>query len=257
MSNDITVILNGYRRPQHFELQLKSVLDQSIKPVKVMLWQNGNDVVFPEYSNSITKSVNNENFGVWARFAYALNAKTEWICIFDDDTIPGNKWFENCLNTMKTHEGLLGTVGIRVHGEVGMYPLKRYGWGDTNNSIPMEVDYVGHSWFFKREWLSYFWRELPPMDHGMMVGEDMHFSVMLRKYANINTYVPPHPPGDRSLWGSNPKLAWEIGTDSAALSVNPNNLGKMSMYAEYLKIKGFVPIRHKEGFVEDENPFKY
>ena len=118
MSNDITVILNGYRRPQHFELQLKSVLDQSIKPVKVMLWQNGNDVVFPEYSNSITKSVNNENFGVWARFAYALNAKTEWICIFDDDTIPGNRWFENCLNTMKTHEGLLGTVGIRVHGEV-------------------------------------------------------------------------------------------------------------------------------------------
>jgi hypothetical protein len=255
--NDITVILNGFGRPQHFDSQLNAVMNQTVKPEAIMLWQNGNSQEWPPSSNQITKAVCNDNLGVWARFAFALNARTNWICVFDDDTIPGNKWFENCLETMKTHRGLLGTVGIRIHGERGMYPLKRYGWADINNKKPMEVDYVGHSWFFHRDWLSHFWRELPPKEHDMLVGEDMHFSVMLRKYAGINTYVPPHPPDDRSLWGSQPETAWSIGTDNAALSVNPANLQRMSIYAEYMKTQGFIPTRKKSGFVEDENPFKY
>ena len=257
MSNDITVVLNGYKRSQHFDKQLNAILNQTVEPKAVMLWQNGNDVEFPESSNEVTKAVCNDNLGVWARFAFALNARTEWICVFDDDTIPGEKWFENCLETMKTHEGLLGTVGIRIHGAVGMYPLKRYGWADINNSKPMEVDYVGHAWFFKREWLSHFWRELPPKEHDMLVGEDMHFSVMLRKYAGIPTFVPPHPIDDKSMWGSQPETAWTIGTDPAALSVNPLNLQRMSMYAEYAKSQGFVPLRHQPEFIEDEKPFKY
>ena len=161
------------------------------------------------------------------------------------------------METIKTHEGLLGTVGIRIHADVGTYPLKRYGWAEINNSKPIEVDYVGHSWFFKREWLSYFWRELPQMDHDMLIGEDMHFSVMLRKYANINTYVPPHPKDDKSLWGSQPDTAWSIGTESVGISMNPNNLKRMSNYAENMKKIGFVPIRKRTNFVEDENPFLY
>jgi hypothetical protein len=30
----------------------------------------------------------------------------------------------------------------------------------------------------------------------------MHFSYMLQKYANIPTYVPPHPRNNKELWGS-------------------------------------------------------
>jgi hypothetical protein len=80
---------------------------------------------------------------------------------------------------------------------------------------------------------------------------------MLRKYAGINTFVPPHPPEDKSLWGSQPETAWSIGTDQAALSINPANLQRMSIYAEYMKTQGFIPTRKKAGFVEDENPFMY
>jgi hypothetical protein len=257
MSNDITVVLNGFGRPQHFDLQLQAIMNQTVKPKAIMLWQNGNQTEWPESSNNLTKAVCNDNLGVWARFAFALNARTEWICVFDDDTIPGERWFENCLETMKTHRGLLGTVGIRIHGDRGMYPLKRYGWADINNTKPMEVDYVGHAWFFHRDWLGFFWRELPPKEHNMLVGEDMHFSVMLRKYAGINTYVPPHPEDDKSLWGSNPETAWTIGTDKAALSMNPNNLGMMSGYAEFMKTRGFLPIRKRPDYKEDETPFLY
>lgn len=252
MSQDITVVLNGFKRPQHFEYQLEKVLIQTVSPKEVLFWQNGSEIEFPESSNRVTKAVSNKNFGVWSRFAFALNARTEWVCVFDDDTMPGEKWFENCLNSMKEKEGLMGTVGIRIHGDYGMYPLKRYGWGETNNEKIMEVDFVGHSWFFKRDWLSYFWRELPKVDHNMLLGEDMHFSYMLRKYGGINTYVPPHPKEDRSLWGSNPDLAWRIGTDKAAISLDPANRDKMSDYAEVLRKSGFLPIRKRPDFIEDE-----
>ena len=67
--------------------------------------------------------------GVWARFAYALNAKTEYIAMFDDDTIPGPLWFENCLNTMKRHEGLLGTIGLVLDTPHSYRPKPRSGSG--------------------------------------------------------------------------------------------------------------------------------
>ena len=57
-------------------------------------------------------AVCNTNFGVWARFAFALNALGTYVCIFDDDTIPGRKWLENCLTESKKQRGLYGTRGI-------------------------------------------------------------------------------------------------------------------------------------------------
>jgi hypothetical protein len=52
------------------------------------------------------------------------------------------------------------------------------------------------------------------------VGEDMWFSYMLQKYANIPTYVPPHPANDISLFGSLPKTAWQFGCDGNSGSNN-------------------------------------
>jgi hypothetical protein len=48
----------------------------------------------------------------------------------------------------------------------------------------------------------------------------MHFSYSIQKYLGLNTYVPPHPIEDTSLWGSNPKKAYEFGVDKNAISVN-------------------------------------
>jgi GT2 family glycosyltransferase len=78
-----------------------------------MLWQNNIEGFDTNLTSSLITASCNKNLGVWARFAYALNASTEYVCIFDDDTIPGNRWLENCLNTIQTHNGLLGTAGIR------------------------------------------------------------------------------------------------------------------------------------------------
>ena len=210
-NNKITVILNGFRRAENLNEQLEALQNQTIKPDEILLWYNNpNNGTEPNYDigTKIPTAYCNYNWGVWARFYFALNAKNPYICVFDDDTIPGKKWLENCLNTMKTHEGLLGTVGLLylnpLPPENSSYyeHYLRFGWVPTgNNENPVQVDLVGHSWFFKKEWLSHMVRELPDPKYNTC-GEDMHFSYMLQKYANIPTYVPPHPKDDIELWGS-------------------------------------------------------
>jgi hypothetical protein len=52
-----------------------------------------------------------ENAYFHGRFALALLATTEYVAIFDDDSIPGCDWFANCLETMARTPGILGTNG--------------------------------------------------------------------------------------------------------------------------------------------------
>jgi len=235
---NISVVLNGYKRSQHFEKQLTSIQNQTIKPKEILLWQNYGD----SFDNNLTEQTIhancNKNLGVWARFAFALNCKSEYICVFDDDTIPGTKWLENCYNTIQTHDGLLGTIGLKFLDESNYLNNVRVGW-DRPNENTEQVDIVGHSWFFKREDLATFWRELPDLDHSIYVGEDMHFSYTLQKYTNKKTYVPPHPINDIEMWGSKPDTAWSIGSDSVAISTNYNlGIQMEPAYRNYIK-KGF------------------
>ena len=79
-------------------------------------------------------------------------------------------------------------------------PYLRFGWiPNGHNENVTKVDLVGHCWFFKKEWLTYYWRELPDSKY-FTCGEDMHFSYMLQKYANLHTYVAPHPHNKPEMW---------------------------------------------------------
>ena len=75
-----------------------------------------------------------------------------------------------------------------------------------------------------------------PVSH--LCGEDMHFAYSIQKYLDLNTYVPPHPKDDKTLWGSDPELANKFGVDKDAISVNHHS----SIFGESLKhyhSKGF------------------
>ena len=126
---------------------------------------------------------------------------------------------------MKNKEALYGTIGVIFKDSHKYEAYKRYGWDAANygnNVVPKPVDIVGHSWFFKKEWLTYFLRETPKVNEYFSVGEDINLSFMLQKYANIPTYIPPHPNNDLSLFGSIPKTAWGYGCDGNSGS----NIGK-------------------------------
>jgi hypothetical protein len=238
----VTVILNGYKRGHVLDQQYNAIKNQTLRPKEIMLWQNKGESFNKEVTEKMTHVDSNKNFGVWARFAFALNAETEYICVFDDDTIPGKRWLENCYDTIQEYDGLLGTIGVKFKSKNSYQPIERVGWAVPNEKTE-EVDIVGHSWFFRREWLSTFWSELPDLNTSRLVGEDIHFSYTLQKYLNKKTYVPPHPKNNMDLWGSIPETAWSIGQDSSAISMNPSHLHEMSkVYVNYIN-KGFKTIK--------------
>ena len=215
-TGDITVILNSYRRPYNLKMQIEALKSQTIAPKEIWLWVNAHeDNKDFDYSGlGLDKVFNNDfNWKFYGRFAGALLVDTEYVAIFDDDTIPGSKWFENCLNTMKTHEGILGSAGILLNDKFYVQH-DRCGW-PTRNEETTEVDLVGHAWFFKRDWLQYLWKEKPPTWDN---AEDIQFAYSAQKYGNIKTFCPPHPPEDREMHGS--ILGNELGIDNKATSTN-------------------------------------
>jgi hypothetical protein len=245
MDSNITAIVNIFRRGYVIEKQINAIRSQSIPPKSIIIWNNGNkEVDLTKYKNDPFFKVFdcNYNSGVWSRFLISQLADTEYICIFDDDTIPGNNWFKNCLNCMREKEALYGTIGV-IFKNTNKYDVyRRYGWDSTNNgnnNVSKPVDIVGHSWFFKKEWISYFTREPPKVNEYFCVGEDITFSFMLQKYANILTYVPPHPSNDLSLFGSLPKTAWEHGCDGNSGSNINNQINPFDKPLVEVLSKGF------------------
>jgi hypothetical protein len=213
---DITVILNCYRRPYNLKMQVDALRAQSTKPKQIWLWINYHEdnKNFDPTTLGVDRVFNNDhNWKFYGRFAAALLADTEYVAIYDDDTIPGRKWHENCLNTMETSEGIMGSAGIILNGNKYVQH-ERCGW-PTQNEHTTEVDLVGHAWFFKREWLRYLWQEKPTTWDN---GEDIQFGYMAKVHGGIPTYCPPHPASDKELHGS--VLGNELGIDNKATSTN-------------------------------------
>jgi len=215
-ASDITVILNSYRRPYNLKMQVDALRSQSIQPKEIWLWVNAHeDNKEWDYSDLGVDRVfhNDHNWKFYGRFAAALLADTDYVAIFDDDTIPGDKWFENCIDTMASSPGILGSAGVVLDGNRYVQHT-RCGWPSQNPDIT-RVDLVGHAWFFKRDWLQYLWREKPTTWDN---GEDIQFSYLAQKYGGIQTYCPPHPPDDKSMHGST--MGNELGIDNKATSTN-------------------------------------
>lgn len=215
----ITVILNCYRRPENLREQIESIRKQTVKIEEIWVWVNYHEdnceVDFSQFD--CDKVIRNDfNWKFYGRFAGALLSNSKYIAMFDDDTIPGSKWLENCLNTMKTSEGILGGAGVILDGSK-YTGHERHGWSSQNEDI-IEVDLVGHAWFFKREWLRYLWMEKPfTWDNG----EDIQFSYCCQKYGNIKTYCPPHPKSNLDMFSS--LKGYELGVDSKATSSSRNH----------------------------------
>ena len=103
MSIEVDVVLSAYKRPQALQQQIAAIRAQTLQPNRILLYQDavasGSKVVL---SNEILSQFDDyeiaeENGGVWKRFEYAAKKATApYVCVFDDDTIPGRRWLENC-----------------------------------------------------------------------------------------------------------------------------------------------------------------
>lgn len=241
---DITVILNGYKRPEYLEEQTLSILNQSIKPKEIWLWVNECEgVKYPDKIKNIDVVVkSSRNFKYHGRFSLGLLADTKYIAFFDDDTIPGNNWFKNCISFLeKTPKCILGGAGVILNSKL-YYLHERAGWPSPSDTAT-EVDLVGHAWFMERQLLNHMWSEIPCSFHN---GEDMQLSFNAWITSGVRTFCPPHPANDQSLWSS--LKAWEYGNDKKASS-NGSLMPVQNFYKQRDNIishylaKGYVPLK--------------
>jgi hypothetical protein len=208
----ITAIVTAYRRPKAIQPLLDAIRSETVGALQIWVWSNNPtaealtaiDASKPD--RAVTSSV---NAYFHARFALALTVPTEYVAIFDDDSIPGPRWFENCLATIERTPGILGSAGVRLH-DACYASATKHGWHDPSSDT-VAVDLVGHAWFLRTQWLHYLFAE--PAIVGTN-GEDIELAARAMRFAGIPCYCPPHPPDDKSLWGSTRGL--ELGDDSNA-----------------------------------------
>lgn len=241
--NNISVILNVYKRPYTLEKQIESILNQTIKiePENIHIWYNYSGVNQSKPNNNKIKTYQcNWNTKFFGRFTIPMLCNTEYIAMFDDDIIPGVKWLENCLNTMNKVGGLLGCSGV-IFQQKKYHPFSKVGWNGLHSPDVHEVDLVGHSWFYKQEWIKYFWSEKPvSWDNG----EDIMFSYLLKKNG-IKTYVPAHPENNFDIWGNHPNLHNNWGSDSnASWITNKNHYNERNNIVSTLINKGWKTVRN-------------
>lgn len=213
----VTVVLNAFARPRMLPEQVAALERQTVPVDDIFVWQNPAPGVQSEWDFPDRAVVvrSNFNFKYHGRFALALLARTEYVCLLDDDILPGSRWIENCLATMAKKPGILGGVGIQLLGR-DYRPFLRVGWPEPNEHIE-EVDLVGHAWFLRREWLHYLWMEDPL---SWASGEDIALAYLAQKYGRIPSLIPPHPVDQPELWsntagadpGSDEFASWRTAT---------------------------------------------
>ncbi|MBR4904563.1 MAG: glycosyltransferase family 2 protein [Selenomonadaceae bacterium] len=249
---DIDVVLTCYKRPQVLAQQLDAIKNQTLKPHRIFLYQDGiegyykvelNDKILSEFDAC---KISAKNCGVWKRFEFAKEiAKSPYVCVFDDDTIPGARWLENCHINMMQNRGVYGTNGVLVANPEN-YPREKLsvGWHNPNLRT-CAVDLVGHAWFLEREYLEWMLAKPYSKKH-KLAGEDMALSFAALE-RGFGTYVPQHPKKILSLWGSLPEFGWKYGTDEAAISMSNNNLRIM---------RSTLKEMHSDGwrFLLEKNP---
>lgn len=249
-NTNVDVVLTSYRRPETLQMQIEALNNQTVRPKNLYLYQDGIDsnykIVFSkETLGKFTKyKLETKNVGVWGRFEYAADvAESKYVCIFDDDTIPGERWLENCLIHMFQEEAVYGTNGVIITNphnlEVNKKEMINVGW-HTSNESPIQVDYVGHSWFVKRELLGEM-KMSKLRGKYKTAGEDMYLSFIAQK-KGMKTIVPPHPISQIQLWGSMPKYGNSFGIDSNALSIKSSNHTNMISALRDIISEGFKLI---------------
>ena len=178
------LVLTQYKR-NNIRKQLESVKNQSLKPDYVVVFQNENHLDISELKKEydfihMKSDYNTKYFG---RFAACFTYQVDICIVMDDDIIPGAKCFESYINQCVELNGIIGGNGRIGYNNNNI--LKRP--NDTGNrSEAILVDFVGHLWCFKKEWLHYMFG-IKPCTYD--TGEDMHFCYSSKILGNISCYV--------------------------------------------------------------------
>jgi hypothetical protein len=184
-NDNFLVLLTQYKR-NNIELQLQQIKLQTLQPKYIIVFQNDNLVninikeLKEKYNFLYVKSEYNTKF--FGRFAYCFTFDVKYCIIMDDDILPGRYCFENYLYQCYANNGLIGGNGRYCFDNKNKLSLLK----DTGNRKLILVDFIGHLWCFKKEWLYYMFSIKP---YTYDTGEDMHLCFTCKILGNINSYL--------------------------------------------------------------------
>lgn len=182
----ILIVLTQYRR-NHLEKQLIQIHKQSIKPDYLVVFQNENHVDITNLKNKynfihIKSDYNTKYFG---RFAACFTFPVDICMIFDDDIIPGIDCVKNYTEQCIKLNSIIGGNGRIGYNNINKQKLKLPNDTGIRNENTL-VDFVGHLWCFKKDWLHYMF-SIKPFTYD--TGEDMHLCYSSKILGNINSYT--------------------------------------------------------------------
>ncbi len=180
----LLVVLTQYKR-SHLENQLKQIDNQTIKPDYVVVFQNENHIDISHLKSTynfihIKSDYNTKYFG---RFAACFTFPVDICMVFDDDIIPGTNCIQNYVEQCVNLNAIIGGNG-RI-GYNNQHKLRRPRDVGKRQDATL-VDFVGHLWCFKKEWLHYMFG-IEPFTYD--TGEDMHFCYSAKLLGNVNSFV--------------------------------------------------------------------
>ncbi len=145
----------------------------------------------------------NANLGGWPRFQQALNARTKYVCILDDDTLPGPEWLEAAVARIRIAEEdpEMESICVAAAGEIFREDNSdsRYLIGPQSpRGEEIDVDIGRQGWVFNKDLLRPFILNPPPGDG--RIGWDFHLAVNLHMQ-DVLTVVLPYEQGNMAKWG--------------------------------------------------------
>ena len=198
----LLVILTQYKR-NNLEKQLNSILNQTFPPDYLVVFQNENHVDISDLKDKygfihIKSDYNTKYFG---RFAACFTFPVDYCIVMDDDIIPGKNCVKNYLDQCLNLNAIIGGNGrIGFANKSRLYQPPDV--GKRNKTILM--DFVGHLWCFKKEWLHYMFGIKP---YTYDTGEDMHLCYSAKILGNISSFVGKQDNNDDECDISKNKLA--------------------------------------------------
>jgi GT2 family glycosyltransferase len=212
---DYGAIVGAYNGVENIPRILNHLSMQTRKPREVIVWINKHptktidtDWLQRKYPG-IQIIDTNQNYGVYGRFTASSLLKSKYAMVFDDDTVPGQLWAENCMITLDKvgENSIIGATGVTMKSDAYTHHEK---FGNDRDTMEItECDLVGHCWLYRKDLVKYMFDEDPV---SVMNGEDVHFSASAQINEGIKTYVPAQPNALPELHGSMyPKLGLAAG----------------------------------------------
>lgn len=205
---NVTAVIMTYMRPQNLQRQIEAIRNQTHPPEEIIIGHlYGPKSGEFDFDGCRTVTFQHDP-GPRSQMVTGLchARESDFIALFDDDIIPGRKWFEHAIECYKKHPGIYGgSVGMYVdEDERRLYrPLwgddKEWGQQDSANQEFAHVDVIGQSWFLTPEDLALLWSEpLPfPVDSG---GDDIWLGYRADQNG-VKCILPPFPEDDQQKWG--------------------------------------------------------